>query len=360
MPLAGLRAHREIYQRLLHELGTRPSHAYLFSGPRGTGKSLVARGLVHSMVCERSPHGEFCCTPDRCPMRESGGEPQSARARAKAAPMRKCECCPGCVQAAVGVHPDVTHIERAENRTDVLIEQVRDLIAQLGLRPARAPMRLAILDDAETLNIPAQNALLKTLEEPPGHALIFVISASERALLDTVRSRLRPVRFPPLAPADIEAILAARGVADAKRIHAIARLARGSASRAIELLEGDEPPLAAMLANLKAAKRLDFAAAAAIAQEHFSTRERAAENFELIARTLEEILGYKLLGADFAAASPEAAAVMKEIAAAFTIEGLVRCVRAALRAHEAVEGMANSRVQAEQLWVTVADAARGE
>lgn len=359
MPLDGLRGHREIYQSLLSELSTRPSHAYLFSGPRGTGKSLVARGLVHSIVCERATGAEFCCTPDRCAMHESGGQPQAGRGRAKE-PVRKCECCPGCVQTAIGVHPDVTHIERAENRTDVLIEQVRDLIAQLGFRPTRAPMRLAVLDDAETLNLPAQNALLKTLEEPPGHALIFVITASERALLDTVRSRLRPVRFPPLAPADIEAILAARGMADAKRSHAIARLARGSASRAIELLDGEEPPLTAMLDNLKAAKRLNFATAAAIAQEHFSTREQAAENFELIARTLEEILSYKLLGADFAASSPDAAGVMKEIAVLFSVEGLVRCVRAAVMAHEAVEGMANSRVQAEQLWVIVGEAARGE
>lgn len=358
MPLDALRGHHEIYQRLLSELSTRPSHAYLFSGPRGTGKSLVARALVHSIVCERASGADFCCTPDRCPMRESGGEPQTGR-RAKE-PARKCECCPGCVQAAVGVHPDVTHIERAENRTDVLIEQVRDLIAQLGFRPTRAAMRLAIIDDAETLNVPAQNALLKTLEEPPGHALIFVITASERAMLDTVRSRLRPVRFPPLAPAEIEAILAAHGAADTKRNHAIARLARGSASRALELREGEEPPLAGILEKLKAARRLDFAAAAAIAQEYFSTREQAAENFELIARTLEEILSYKLLAADFAAPSPETAAVMKEIATLFTVEGLVRCVRAAVMAHEAVEGMANSRVQAEQLWVTVGEAARGE
>ena len=87
----------------------------------------------------------------------------------------------------------------------MLIEQVRDLIAQLGYALRAVRGAIAILDDAETLNMPAQNALLKTLEEPPGYAIIFLVTQSERALLDTVRSRLRPVRFGPLAVADLEA-----------------------------------------------------------------------------------------------------------------------------------------------------------
>jgi DNA polymerase-3 subunit delta' len=357
MPLDGLRGHREIYERLLAELHSRPSHAYLFSGPRGVGKSLVAQGLVHGLVCERSPGAQFCCTPDRCPVRRGAASP--GRGRDKAAPP-KCECCAACVQTAAGVHPDVSHIEKAENRTDVLIEQVREMMAQLGFKPSRAPMRLAILDDAETLNVPGQNALLKTLEEPPGHAIIFVITASERALLDTVRSRLRPVRFPPLQPADIEAIIAARAKVDHVRAAAIARLARGSAARALALVDGDQPPMPELLDALKRARRLDFASASAIAQEHFGSRDQAAENFELIARLLEEILCFKLLGADFASASPQHAAAMKEIAGAFTVDGLIRCVEAAVRAQAAVEAMANSRLQAEQLWTAVGQAARGE
>ena len=132
--------------------------------------------------------------------------------------------------------------------------------------------------------------------------------ASERALLDTVRSRLRPVRFPPLTPAEVEEIVVARGNIDKKRAHAIARLARGSAARGLALIEGDEPPLKELLDALHRAKRLDFAGANAIAQEHFGNREQAADNFELMARLLEEILCAKLLGDVFAAASPEDAA----------------------------------------------------
>ena len=355
MPLNALFGHRDVYERLLAELASRPSHAYLLSGPRGIGKSLVASALVHSLVCERSPGTGFCCTPERCATRALAAA--SERARAKTA-SEACGCCPGCVQIASGVHPDVLQIRRAEDRSDVLIEQVRDMIAQLGLKPARAPMRLAILDDAETLNVPAQNALLKTLEEPPGHAIIFVITASERALLDTVRSRLRLVRFRALTVEEIEQLLASRGV-EATRAHALARLARGSAARALTMIEGEEPPTRAILNALRHARAIDFSRAQALAQEFFSSREQAADTFELIARLLEEILCYKLSGAGFAASSSDAVQ-LGELAEVFGLDALLRSIDAAVKAHAAVEGMANSRLQAEQLWMAVGQAARNE
>lgn len=181
MPLNGLRGHRELAEHLLAELTSRPSHAYLFSGPAGTGKSLVATALAHAMLCERAPGANFCCTAERCAVRMA---PATAVRPRSAAAAPRCDCCAACVQVASGTHPDFIRIGRAAGRSDVLIEQVRALIAQLGVKPSRAGPRIAIIDDAETLNLPAQNALLKTLEEPPGHAIIFMITSSERALLD--------------------------------------------------------------------------------------------------------------------------------------------------------------------------------
>ena len=242
MPLTSILGHREIAKRLLGELRSRPSHAYLFAGPRGVGKALVATSLVHAMMCERSPGENFCCTTSHCPVRLT---PQTERTRVRAGDIdaARCDCCSACVQIATGVHPDFTYVSRPEGRSEVLIDQVRDLIARLGVRPSRSPVRMAIIDDAEVLGEPAQNALLKTLEQPPGHAIIIMVTASERALLDTVRSRMRVVRFPALQPADIEAILAAHGVIDKARASAIALLSRGSAANAIALAEGDEPPM---------------------------------------------------------------------------------------------------------------------
>ncbi|MGH7839911.1 MAG: hypothetical protein ACREQT_00120, partial [Candidatus Binataceae bacterium] len=195
MSLAGVAGNRELVAGLWRELERRPSHAYLLAGPHGIGKSLIAKSVAHGILCERAPGAGFCCAVVNCPVREQTAQ----RGRSAATPASHCECCDACVQIATGVHPDYAYLARATNRSDVLIEQVRSLIDHLGVRPARGPRRVAIIDDAETLNLPAQNALLKTLEEPPGATLIMLVSDSERALLDTIRSRTRPVRFAPLA-----------------------------------------------------------------------------------------------------------------------------------------------------------------
>ncbi|HEY6417706.1 MAG TPA: hypothetical protein VIX59_01780 [Candidatus Binataceae bacterium] len=358
MPLDGLRGHRELAARLFAEIRTRPSHAYLFSGPRGVGKALVAQGLAHGILCERSPGENFCCTPERCPVRASAGAAPGGRGRS-AEQQSRCDCCSACVQAALGVHPDYNYVARPPNRVDVLIEQVRELIVRLGIKPSRAPIRVAIIDDAETLNLPAQNALLKTLEEPPGHALIFMVSSSERALLDTVRSRARPVRFAPLAPAAIEAILITRGT-EPGRAGAIARLARGSAARALALLAGEEPPVKELLEALARAKSLDFVRAQALAQEMFANRDQARANLELIARLLEEILCYKLLRSELAAVSADTARAMSELANNLTTDAIAGCLEAALRASAAIDEMANPRLQAEQWWMTAGRTMRGE
>ena len=264
------------------------------------------------------------------------------------------------MQIATGVHPDFTYVSKPVGRSEVLIDQVRELIARLGIRPSRSPIRMAIIDDAEALGPPAQNALLKTLEEPPGHAIIIMVSASERALLDTVRSRLRTVRFPALYPADLEAILAAHGVTDQARARAIAMIARGSAANAIALADGDEPPLKELLDALSAAKSVDFARANSIAQELFANREAAAGNFELLARLLEEILCYKLLKTDFVAFAPELRSKLVSLAESLGVDAIVKCIDAAVRANFAVGENANPRMQAENWWTIAGNAMRGE
>jgi len=356
MPLTGLQAHQETARRLLTELDRRPSHAYLLIGPRGIGKSLVASAMAHALLCERSRGPDFCCRIDRCPVRSAPPPTASGRRRPAGDEVPRCDCCAACVQIASGAHPDFTRIGRAANRTDVLIEQVRALIGTLGLKPTRSNPRIAIIDDAETLNIPAQNALLKTLEEPPGYAIIFMIASAERALLDTVRSRMRPVRFGALSTADLEAILAARGIGDADRRAAAARLARGSASRALALAESEEPPINELLQALANTRALDFVSAQQLAQERFRNRDEAAENFELIARLLEEVLCCKLLGTE-GMSYPKG---ITELAAALPLDAILDCLDGAVKACGAVEAMANPRLQAELFWMNAAQGLRGE
>jgi DNA polymerase-3 subunit delta' len=359
MSLAGVAGNRELIAGLEAELARRPAHAYLFAGQRGVGKSIIARGIAHNILCERSPGAQFCCNPADCPVRSAPATPARGRAAAAAGPPR-CDCCAACVQIALGVHPDYVYVARQPNRSDLLIEQVRDLIERLGVRPSRGPRRIAIVDNAETLNLPAQNALLKTLEEPPGETMMILVTSSERALLDTVRSRLRPVRFGPLDVVEITAVLEARAKLAPEQATAIAPLARGSLARALALAQGEEQPVKELIDALGRAAKLDFAGAQSIAQELFGARDQAVGNFELIARLLEEMLCFKLLGTELIAPAPEAAAAMAEIAARSDTTALALVATAALAAAMAVEEMANSRLQAEQFWIGAGQALRGE
>jgi DNA polymerase-3 subunit delta' len=359
MPLADVAGNREVIAGFEAELARRPSHAYLFAGPRGVGKSIVARGVAHNVLCERAPGARFCCNLVDCPARMAS--PSSGRGRAStAAAAPRCDCCAACVQIALGVHPDFVYVARQPNRSDLLIEQVRDLIDRLGVRPSRGPRRIAIVDDAETLNLPAQNALLKTLEEPPGYTMMILVASSERALLDTVRSRLCPVRFGPLGVSEIAEVLISRAKLEPERARAIAPLARGSFSRALALAQGEGPPVTELINALDRARVLDFAGAQSLAQDFFGVRDQAAENFELIARLLEEMLCFKLLGSELIAPAPEAAAAMAEIATRSDAAALAQVAVSALAAAMAVDEMANSRLQAEQFWLGAGRALRGE
>jgi DNA polymerase III subunit delta' len=357
MPLNEIAGNRDLLTTLEAELRRRPSHTYLFSGPRGVGKATIARGLAQSILCERAPGPSFCCNPVECPTRTA---PQAATGRGRnavSAPPR-CACCNACVQVVLGVHPDFNAIARHPNRSELLIEQVRDLIGRLGIRASRGQRRVAIIDDAETLNLPAQNALLKTLEEPPGDTIIFMITQSERALLDTIRSRMRPVRFAPLTPAEIVTVLTARAKLDPARASAVALLARGSIAHALALVDGAEPPVKELLKALSEAAALDFASIQALVQNYFGVRDQAVDNFELIARLFEEMLCFKLLKTDLAASGPSAQ-LMMALANRFDPKTMAELAEAALAAASAVAEMATSRLQAEQFFLTAGRALQG-
>ena len=360
MPITGVLGHREIATRLLRRIAEPPLARLSVRGPArrrqgARGDQPRPRDDVRAIAGR-----EFLLRYGELPVRLA---PQTERTRARAgdADAPRCDCCSACVQIATGVHPDFTYVSRPVGRSEVLIDQVRDLIARLGIRPARAPVRMAIVDDAETLGEPAQNALLKTLEEPPGHAIIIMVTASERALLDTVRSRMRTVRFPALQTADLEAILARRARHRQERAPARSRCSRAAARRnAIALADGDEPPMKELLDALSHAKSIDFARAQSLAQEFFANRDAAAGNFELLARLLEEILCYKLLKADFVAFRPESRSKLVSLADSVGVDAVVKCIDAAVRATEAVVANANPRMQAENWWTIAGHAMRGE
>jgi DNA polymerase-3 subunit delta' len=197
----------ELRQSLAH--GRLP-HAFLFVGPEGIGKRTFALTLARALLCERND----------------------------AAQLEPCETCPSCLLVRGGTHPDLLEVGRPEDKHELPIRVIRDLCLSLSLTPMRGRRRIAIVDDADALNDEAANAFLKTLEEPPLGSVLILIATSAETQLETVVSRCRVVRFDPLAPSDLTALLLEQGiVADPSEADRLAQLAEGSVSRACGLAD---------------------------------------------------------------------------------------------------------------------------
>ena len=151
------------------------------------------------------------------------------------APFDACGACNACRTITAGTHPDVRIIAGpAKDRRDISIEQVRELQRELGFRSLSPHPKVGIVNDAHLLTLQAQNALLKTLEEPHGDSVLILIAVQASTLAPTILSRCQRLRFNPLPTAEVVAILAGRGRARAE-VAALATYADGSPGRALGL-----------------------------------------------------------------------------------------------------------------------------
>lgn len=206
MPWHSVRGHDRAVETLrLSLVQGRFPHAFLFVGPEGVGKHTFALTLARGLLCERG--GDRTLDP--------------------------CEVCPGCLQVMGDTHPDLLRVGCPEDKHELPIKVIRDLCADLGLKPARGARKVAIVNDADDLNEEAANAFLKTLEEPPPGSVLILIGTSVELQLETIVSRCRVVRFDPLPESELAALLLEQGItSDPSEAGRLAQLAEGSVSRA--------------------------------------------------------------------------------------------------------------------------------
>lgn len=164
----------------------RTVHAHILEGGEGTGKRTLAQICVRALNC-------------RAPVEQ-----------------RPCGICPSCIQAETGNHPDITvlqpEVEKGRERA-IGVEAVRGLIEKVAIRPYEGGYGCVIIERASLLTVPAQNALLKTLETPPENVVFFLLVESASSLLPTIVSRVRVTRLPALSWQRVVDVLTRRGIA---------------------------------------------------------------------------------------------------------------------------------------------------
>lgn len=200
--IIGHRQPLEILRRALRQ--GRLHHAYLFVGPEGVGKRTVALALAQALHCG-----------------EAGDD--------------FCGRCADCARIQDRNHPDVRLVETLAGKKEIGIQQIRDVEKALNYRSFSGKRKIAIVDPATALNLSSQNALLKTLEEPPADSLLILLAANAGGLLPTLRSRCMRLSFAPLERDAVARFLTARKEVAPEEARFLAAMSMGSLGAALKL-----------------------------------------------------------------------------------------------------------------------------
>ena len=184
------------------------AHAYLFAGPRGTGKTTIAKLFAKAINCDHF-QGE------------------------------SCDNCPNCRAYLEGNHPDIIELDAASNNG---VENVREIIEQVPYAPLLGKYKVYIIDEVHMLSASAFNALLKTLEEPPAHVIFILATTDPQKVIPTVLSRCQRYNFSKISTYEIKKrtceILKAENIPyEEKAVEEIARMAEGGMRDALSILE---------------------------------------------------------------------------------------------------------------------------
>lgn len=234
-------------------------HAYLVTGPDQVGKRTLALAFAQAIQCAR-----------RAPGQDDA-----------------CGVCDNCRKIAHGTHPDTLVLalpldEHHKPKANYGIGQVREVIANLALRPTEGRRRIYLIPNAELFLLPGMQAMLKTLEEPPSTSMILLTAVSADLLLPTIRSRCQEVALSPVPAATLAERLQGRVGGDADRARAVADLAGGLPGWAIQAIEQPEllaarhQTLRALAALTRASRAERIAAAGVYAPDRETARRTLA------------------------------------------------------------------------------------
>ncbi len=266
MPFADITGHEQPISLLQASLRNgRLAHAYLFYGETRVGKLMTAVRLAQALNCEQLAQTE---TYD------------------------SCGHCRSCLQIAARTHPDYFVIEPDSKAAtpQIKIEQVREIEQQFIYRPLVGERKICLIDDADRLTIGAANALLKTLEEPPGDSLFILVTSRLHALPITIRSRCQALRFTTPARTQVEAALILKRELPPADARFLAVFADGRIGEALTVNVAEVRARQQECLTLVKVESLTSSAAILSASESLAKTDRGGETLAWLARWIRDLV----------------------------------------------------------------------
>jgi DNA polymerase-3 subunit delta' len=294
-------------------------HAYLLLGPDGVGKKSVAFSLAEAIHCT-----------------EAEGD--------------SCGHCSACMRIRNGNHPDVRLIGPLPGKKEISIQQVREIEKELSYRSFSGGRKVAVIDPATLMSGPAQNALLKTLEEPPQDSLIVMIAVSAGGLLPTLRSRCMCLSFGSLPTGVIAQYLIARKQKTPQDAKYLAALAVGSLGAAIQIEKGGllekREIWKEMLSSLGAG---DYRAAMTAAEAIAGDRDESLRFLEWAGSWYRDLLIYAVTQSQDGVANLDMMVQIKREASELSLEQLLASMSQTAEAAGEIQRNLNRRMVIEKL-----------
>ena len=331
MPFATVVGHRPVVELLRQAVRRgRVPQSLLFAGPEGVGKRTVAVALAQAVNCPKRRDGDACGV------------------------------CPTCERIAAGRHSDVTYLDKGDEAS-IKIDALRArVLSVIGYRPFEAERRVFIIDPADDMVEQAQDALLKTLEEPPSAATIILVTAYPDTLPPTIQSRCRRLRFGPLTEADVARVLVERcGVARSEAAQ-LATAAGGSVSQALaekvgELGDDRRAALELLLAASRDGNVGGRLKAATVLVQHESDRrdrEALGARFNVAASLLRD-LGVIASGTAAPLANADLESDLRSLARAYDLRRVAASFATITQALRALDRNASPKIVADWTAVTL-------
>ncbi len=304
----------------------RVPHAYLITGPQRVGKSTLALNIAQAVNCSSTD--------------------------------RPCGLCPSCLKIAQGKHSDISHVYVAKDKTEISIEQIKDVQRAASLKPFEGNFRVFIISGADQLSTEAANRLLKTLEEPPEQVLFILTTSKPEDVLQTIFSRCALVEMEKPKASSIATLLERSHGQEHGRAEYLARISRGAVGWAVEccsnerLLARREEMLRDLLRLEKETWDEKFAFAAELASSYSKSKDDLYDTLSLWESVWRDIILIRAGETDHIF-NVDVETDLKSASASYEDESCVSAIKALEETWLRLEQNANPRLAMEVLMLSL-------